>query len=140
MSQEGLGRQQKQESGQVYGERQPDEVQHPQNETADFPVEAWVGLFKRYRDLLRTSTEATDSFHWAVFLTFVGLRLGRNVYIKNPFPLFPNFYSALIGPTGLSRKTTAERLGESLISDIKGEIEILYGVVSSEAIYQRLAS
>jgi len=138
MSQETVNEQEQRESAKDYGDRQPEEVQQSQKDLPDFPEEAWVDLFQRYRDLHRTSTEATDSFHWAVFVTFVGLRLGRNVYVKNPLPLYPNFYSALIGPTGLSRKTTAERLGESLVSDIKGEIEILHGVVSSEGIYQRL--
>jgi len=105
----------------------------------EFPKEAWMGLFKDYKDLVGGSTEAPDEYHWVVFLTIVGLILGRNVYLTNPHPLYPNFFSALIGPTGISRKSTALRFGEQLLAKMGSEVEILHGVVSSEGIYQRLS-
>ena len=32
-----------------------------------FPKTAWVGLFAEYRDLVGSSTEAPDVYHWGVF-------------------------------------------------------------------------
>src|SRR6266478_951123 len=68
---------------------------------ADFPEEAFTGLFKSYRDLVEPCTEAPSSYHWVTCLTMTGLLLGRNIFIRSPFPLYPNFYSLLVGPTGL---------------------------------------
>jgi len=115
------------------------EEEQPQTGLPEFPKEAWRGLFKEYRDLVGPSTEAPDEYHWAVFLTMVGLILGRNVCLMYPHPLYPNFFSALIGPTGISRKSTALRFGEQLLSKMSAEVETLHGVVSSEGIYQRLS-
>src|SRR5215831_21352185 len=77
----------------------------------EFPEEAFTGLFKNYRDLVEPCTEAPAAYHWVTFLTMTGLLLGRNVFIRNPLPLYPNFYSLLIGSTGLNRKSTTMTFG-----------------------------
>src|SRR5262245_45688121 len=87
------------------------QLEPKKSELPAFPEEAITGLFKKYLDLVGPSTEAPDSYHWVVFLTVAGLLFGRKLFINQPMSLYPNFYSLLIGQTGLSRKSTAMRLG-----------------------------
>jgi hypothetical protein len=106
----------------------------------EFPPEAFTGLFKEYRDLVEPCTEAPASYHWVTFLTMIGLLLGRLVFIRVPFPLYANFYSLLIGPTGVNRKSTSMDLGvREIIRKLPNDIRIITGALSSEGIYEELA-
>src|SRR5215831_11773906 len=106
----------------------------------DFPEEAFTGLFKSYRDLVEPCAEAPAAYHWVTFLTMAGLLLGRNVFIRSPFPLYPNFYSLLIGSTGLNRKSTTMTFGvREILNKIPHNIVYLPGALSSEAIYEQLS-
>ena len=106
----------------------------------DFPEEAFTGLFKSYLDLVGPCTEAPSSYHWVTCLTMTGLLLGRNVSIRSPFPLYPNFYSLLIGPTGINRKSTAMTFGvREILNKIQNNIVYVTGALSSEGIYEELS-
>lgn len=70
-----------------------------------------------------------------------GLLLGRNVYMRQPYPVYPNFYSLLIGRKGLGRKSTAMKWGErELLGRVPNNIPSVKGALSSEGIYQRLSA
>jgi hypothetical protein len=105
----------------------------------DFPEEAFTGLFKSYLDLVGPCTEAPAPYHWVTFLTMTGLLLGRKLSIAHPLPLYPNFYSLLIGTTGLNRKSTALNFGRrELLNKIQNDIVVVTGALSSEGIYEKL--
>jgi hypothetical protein len=106
----------------------------------DFPDEAFTGLFKSYLELVGPCTEAPSSYHWVTCLTMTGLLLGRNVFVRSPFPLYPNFYSLLIGPTGLNRKSTSMTFGvREILHKIPNNIVYVPGALSSEGIYEELS-
>src|SRR5262245_46517224 len=68
-----------------------------------------------------------------------GLLLGRNVFIRFPFPLYPNFYSLLIGRTGIDRKSTAMKCGDrEILKRIPNNVVYVRGALSSEGIYEVL--
>lgn len=56
--------------------------------------------------------------------------------------LFPNFYTVLVGPTGLTRKTTAIRIGEHLVYDREGNPTdgtlLLPGISSAEGLLETI--
>jgi hypothetical protein len=111
-----------------------------QSAPPDFPEEAFTGLFKSYLDLVGPCTEAPSSYHWVTCLTMTGLLLGRSVFIRSPFPLYPNFYSLLIGPTGLNRKSTAMTFGvREILNKVQHNIVYVPGALSSEGIYEELS-
>ena len=113
----------------------------PQEALPEFPEEAFTGLFKSYRDLVEPCTEAPAAYHWVTFLTMTGLLLGRKLSISHPLPLYPNFYSLLIGTTGLNRKSTALNFGRrELLKKIENDIVVVTGALSSEGIYAKLAA
>ena len=101
-----------------------------QSAPTDFPEEAFTGLFKSYRDLVEPCTEAPSSYHWVTCLTMTGLLLGRNVFIRSPFPLYPNFYSLLVGSTGLNRKSTAMTFGvREILNKVQNNIVYVPGAL-----------
>jgi hypothetical protein len=115
------------------------ETETDKPELPTFPQEAITGLIKRYIDLVSKSTEAPDEFHWAIFLTVVGLLIGRKLYVSQPTPLFLNFYLLLLGQSGLTRKSTAMRFGiEHVLYRIDDQVAYSSGAVSSEGIYEIL--
>ena len=127
----------------IDGEPLQDEVssnEEPEKAPTIFPEEAFTGFFKRYRDLVEPCTEAPPVYHWVTFLTMIGLLLGRLVFIRVPYPLFPNFYSLLIGRTGIDRKSTAMKCGDhEILQRIPNNIVYVKGALSSEGIYEVLA-
>lgn len=104
-----------------------------------FPESAWTGLFARWRDIAAPVTEAPVEHLWLAFLLASGLIIGRSRWISNPRPIYPNFYTLLIGNTGDSRKSTTLWLAEELITRVGAEIEIIRNPVSSEGLYEQLA-
>jgi len=104
-----------------------------------FPEAAWTGLFGQWRDIIAPCTEAALEYLWAAFLLTTGLALGRNVWIENPRPLYPNFYVLLLGRSGDSRKSTVLWFAAELLRQIGEDVEILTGIVSTEGLFERLA-
>jgi hypothetical protein len=104
-----------------------------------FPSVAWTGVFGEWRDLFAPHSEASLEFLWASFLVTAGLSFGRTVSVRNPIPLFPNFYVLLTGRTGDSHKSTMLYQARELLRAIRGDVEVISGVVSSEGIYERLS-
>jgi len=103
-----------------------------------FPIEAWRGIFKTYRQAQEGTTEASDQYHFAVCKTIAGAIMGRSCYLWNGRYLYPNFYSVLIGPTKRSRKTTAMDRGEKLLQDTDPLVLILRGLATPEGLISRL--
>ncbi|MBI4331496.1 MAG: hypothetical protein HY673_09470 [Chloroflexi bacterium] len=96
----------------------PAPAAHPQNTGVVFPEEAWVSLFKDYRDLVGPTTEAADAFHYATFCQVLGCTLGRDAHLYHAGKLFPNFYVCLIGKTGLTRKDTCWARARGLLDEL----------------------
>lgn len=79
------------------------------------PDTAWYGESPLYRQALVESTEASDNFHLALFLTAAGAGLGKSVYVEEPERIYPNFYCVLVGQTGWTCKTTAIHRAKDLL-------------------------
>ena len=104
-----------------------------QSATVEFPPQAFSGLFKDYLELVGSCTEAPSPYHWVTFLTMTGLLLGRNVFMRQPYPVYPNFYSLLIGRTGLGRKSTAMKCGErELLGRVENNVTPVKGALSAK--------
>jgi hypothetical protein len=107
-----------------------------------FPEAAWTGLLARYRDLVGPCTEAPPEFHYASFIAAVGCLVGRKAWINNPHPIYPNFYSLLIGETAQARKTTAYQFALRLLDDGAGvllrNVQKLHGLASVEGLATKM--
>jgi hypothetical protein len=66
--------------------------------------------------------------------------IGRNAWISNPRPLFPNIYLLLVGPSGSSRKSTVLWLARNLLEELGEDFKTLHGIVSTEGIIEPLSA
>jgi hypothetical protein len=104
-----------------------------------FPAEAWTGLFGHWRDEVGECTDAPLENLWGAFLLATGMIIGRNAWISNPRPLFPNIYLLLVGPSGSSRKSTVLWLARKLLEELNEDFKTLHGIVSTEGIIEPLS-
>jgi hypothetical protein len=86
------------------------------------PEAAWYGESRLYRQALVESTEASDNFHLALFLTAAGAGLGKSVYVEEPERVYPNLYCVLVGQTGSTCKTTAIHRAEKLLREFSPNV------------------
>lgn len=84
----------------------------------ELPTIAWRGLFKDYRDMVASTTEAADAFHYAAFLQVFGCTMGRRLHVYHAGRQFPNLYTCLVGQTGLTRKDTTWSRAEDVLNDL----------------------
>ncbi len=113
----------------------------------ELPTIAWRGLFKNYRDMVAPTTEAADAFHYATFIQVFGCTIGRRLYVYHAGRQFPNFYTCLVGRSGLTRKDTTWSRGEAVLNDLNAYSEddpsppfkALRGIRSIEGLLDELA-
>lgn len=94
--------------------------------TITFPIEGYRAVFKAYREATTKRNEVSDVFNFACLLTMIGAVLGRNVYVLHEDCIYPNFFTALIGPPGFSRKTTAIRIVQTLTEKANFDVDPLF--------------
>lgn len=113
----------------------------------ELPTIAWRGLFRDYRDMVAPTTEAADAFHFATFLQVFGCTIGRRLHVYHSGMQFPNFYTCLVGRSGLTRKDTAWSRGEAVLAGLHANpgdnanppFRALRGIRSVEGLLDELA-
>ena len=113
----------------------------------ELPATVWRGLFKDYRDMVADTTEAADAFHYATFLQVLGCTIGRRLYVYHATRLYPNFYTCLVGRSGLTRKDTTWSRGRAVLDmlhaysedDPSPPFKTLRGIRSYEGLLDELA-
>jgi hypothetical protein len=113
----------------------------------EIPENAWRGLFYDYRNMIAPTTEASDSFHYASFLQVFGCTLGRLLHVYHAGKQFPNFYTCLVGRSGLTRKDTTWSRAEGILNDLhdydENNLSLLFkairGIRSYEGLLDELA-
>ncbi|MEK7752024.1 MAG: CHC2 zinc finger domain-containing protein [Acidobacteriota bacterium] len=117
------------------GELEPEESEP---EAPTVPALVWHGLAQGFVDLLEDSTEAPREYRLAVFLTVVGALIGRRAWVTYSRPVYPNFYTLLVGETATPRKTTVTSFGLDLMMDVAERSGVkakpLYGLASVEGL------
>jgi hypothetical protein len=104
------------------------------------PDAAWHSFAQRYKEIVAPTTEAPDAYHLGCFLTVVGTALCRSVCFQMGDPLYPNFYTALVGTAGEPRKGTAISRAAKLLRAIAPSSEVIRSVDSAEGFVDKLAS
>jgi len=67
-------------------------------------------LFERYLELATANTDARPALLLTAFLPFCAVNLGNRVYmVSNANRVYPNIWSCVVGPSSVSRKSTALR-------------------------------
>ena len=105
----------------------------------DMPKEAWHPAAEMYRAAVGESTEASDTYHLACFLTIVGAALGRTIYVRKGRITYPNLFTVLVGRSG-ARKGTAMDLATELLNAIDSRVYFLDSIDSKESSVKELSS
>ena len=111
------------------------------------PEIAWQGLFQDYLDLVSSTTEAANEFHYATFIQVLGCTLGRRLQVYHAGKQFPNFFTCLVGRSGLTRKSTCIAQGRDILDDLHAVLDtdsnpafrVVKGIRSYEGLLEELA-
>jgi hypothetical protein len=73
-------------------------------------------FLQRYLELTTKHTDARPALLLTAFLPFCAVNIGNRAYMSNNSTrIYPNIWSCVIGPSSISRKTTALRFGSYTI-------------------------
>lgn len=80
-----------------------------------FPEDLFFGVFDTYRRSLEDRIPIPDSFAFATLKHLFSATLGRRIHIESQVPIFPNFFTGLIGGSGEGHKGISLTVAEQLI-------------------------
>lgn len=77
----------------------------------EFPEIAWHGATKIYRSAMGKTSEASDNFHLAGFLTVTGAMLGKSIAVgaDEDSYIYPNLYTLFVGGSGECKDQAAKK-------------------------------
>ena len=89
-----------------------------QNKIPQLPDEVWTGFLSNFSEWVKQSTDGATEGIFAIGAQQLGQCIGRNVAVHYGRPIYPNFYVALIGQTGVPRKTTLISRGHDIRQEV----------------------
>lgn len=105
-----------------------------EREMPQIPDICWRAETKTYRDLVSPCSHSPDAFHLACFFTLFGALLSKSVHINLPHETYPNLYTLLVDPSGITGKTTAMKwISNALIESPKNECKNLIVIESLDS-------
>lgn len=98
------------------------------------------GFFIDYLDYASKQTDAPDQFHIATALSILGIVISRRVGCQffGEDRLFPNFFTAILAPSSIYRKTTSLKIGLATLWRCNPAVT-MPNAFSTEAFILRLA-
>jgi hypothetical protein len=121
----------------------PTTIDAPEPETQTtpdlvFPKSAFRGVFEVYIEAVKGRNEVCDAYHFAILKSVIGSIIGRGAYLYTGSRIYPNFYTCLIGMTGISRKTTALSMGRDVLQRIDPNVITFNGLATPEGLIAKL--
>lgn len=111
----------------------------PTDSYPQLPSTVYWGPLGTYVEIMRPTTEAPPEFHFGAIATVASALFSHNYIRLGTGRLYPNLFSVLAGPTGVSHKTTAAEASMGLGDQVEeGAVEVLRGLGSSEGLLQAL--
>lgn len=85
----------------------------------DYPMSAkgWVSEAQQFGEALGHVSNYSYAYLLAMFYALSGHLIGRRAFIRYATPLYPNHYVCLVGPSAVSHKSTAMKLGLESVSN-----------------------
>ena len=107
-------------------------------DTVPFPQSLITGVFDEYVSAYAGRTEVSPSFLFGTLKTIIGVSVGRRVSIAGTTPIYPNFFSCVVGHTALARKSTSLHLAESMLDQADMGVFVLRSVATPEGLLAAL--
>ncbi|MCI0558266.1 MAG: DUF3987 domain-containing protein, partial [Nitrososphaera sp.] len=95
----------------------------------------WIQAYLTFTN----ESESPEEYHkWVAITTIAGAMRRRAFYDMGYFVPYPNMYVVLVGPAGRCKKSTAMRIGRSILSEVPG-INFTTDSVTRERLIQDLS-
>jgi hypothetical protein len=102
----------------------------------DYPIcpkTAFYGLAEPYRLAFSQSTNASDNYHLAGFLTMAGVLLGKSILTQEGGDdIYPNLYTVVVGKAGFARKDSANNRAIKFLRAVDPDVAIVETIGSIE--------
>jgi len=99
-----------------------------------FPESAYLGLAADFADTYSTACESPKSYFYLSFLTCLGALVGDRVCLQGATKAPARLYTVLLGPSGLSRKSTAIKLTTDFFARNVVGFPVVRGLGSAEGL------
>jgi hypothetical protein len=99
-----------------------------------FPEKAYLGVAADFADTLSTACESPKSYFYLSFLTCLGALVGDRVCLQGATRAPARLYAILLGPSGLSRKSTAIKLTTDFFARNVLGFPVIRGLGSAEGL------
>jgi hypothetical protein len=99
-----------------------------------FPEKAYLGVAADFADTLSIACESPKSYFYLSFLTCLGALVGDRVCLQGATRAPARLYTVLLGPSGISRKSTAIKLTTDFFARTVVGFPVLRGLGSAEGL------
>jgi hypothetical protein len=99
-----------------------------------FPEQAYIGVAADFADTFSTACESPKSYFYLAFFTCLGALVGDRVCLQGATRAPARLYTVLLGPSGISRKSTAIKLTADFFSRNVVGFPIVRGLGSAEGL------
>jgi len=99
-----------------------------------FPEGAYLGLAADFADTYSTACESPKSYFYLSFLTCLGALVGDRVCLQGATRAPARLYTVLLGPSGISRKSTAIKLTTDFFARNVVGFPVVRGLGSAEGL------
>jgi hypothetical protein len=99
-----------------------------------FPESAYLGLAADFADTYSTACESPKSYFYLSFLTCLGALVGDRICLQGATRAPARLYTVLLGPSGISRKSTAIKLATDFFARNVVGFPIVRGLGSAEGL------
>jgi hypothetical protein len=99
-----------------------------------FPEKAYIGVAADFADTLSTACESPKSYFYLSFLTCLGALVGDRVCLQGATRAPARLYTVLLGPSGISRKSTAIKLTTDFFARNVVGFPVIRGLGSAEGL------
>ena len=99
----------------------------------------WFPAAQEFAEAIGSVSNYPLCYVYAMFLALSGHLIGRRAWISYGTPLFPNHYLCLVGPSAISHKSTAMKLGINSLEELQTEMNILSHISTPQGLYLSMA-
>jgi hypothetical protein len=99
-----------------------------------FPEKAYIGVAADFADTFSTACESPKSYFYLSFLTCLGALVGDRVCLQGATRAPARLYAVLLGPSGISRKSTAIKLTADFFARNVVGFPVVRGLGSAEGL------
>ena len=110
------------------------------DEILEFPQGLFFDAFEMYRDAHADRVPMSDAYAFAGLKHVISSILGRKIYIESDPPVFPNFFTGVIGDSADAAKGNALRQARKMLTDCDPNVLTLSALATPEGLINQFVT